>query len=99
MKHLKSGKLLLVVLALSLSACRKDPPPPMDNCLGDGQGGADCLDISGNYYYCDAECMLNRLAFRQDQFANFAAWCYDTKVKNVKPALQAEVRAIREASR
>ena len=78
------GKILFLVLALTASGCGSVPPAiPM--CLGDGMGGADCIEFDGslsrrnerelqNYWMTDAESM-NALV----------SWCYRTAPNQIFP--------------
>src|SRR4051812_30775572 len=89
MQRLHSGKKLLACLGLLLNSCRTSTPPPMDICLGDGFGGADCQLRAGSEmisrcsqnpkgYYCPPSALLNMWMTTETDEASFAKWAYDT---------------------
>ena len=80
------GKLLLVSLGLLLSSCRTDAPPKLSIiCIGDGFGGADCTDSTGNKVYKSPTDLLNFWMTTQVDEANYTSWCYGTTASVVKP--------------
>jgi hypothetical protein len=75
----KTGKLFLVALGLlALSACRDSVPPKIEVCIGDGFGGADCVEADGSKLYKSPSALENYWMTSQPDEANFASWCYDT---------------------
>lgn len=82
-----NGKTLCLVLAL-LTSCRKDHPPEIMICIADGAGGMDC-DIPGvgKVYKAPSE-TENYWATSQEDFAKFAAWCYDTNVEKTEKNME-----------
>lgn len=88
MKHLRNGKTLLVVLSLSLSACRTTRPPSISNCIGDGLGGCDGYDRTGKEIHKAPSELQNWIMFPQPEFAEFAGWCYNIKPEQVREMLE-----------
>lgn len=75
------GVVLCLVAALS-SSCRRDKPPEIILCIGDGLGGADCR-IPGKpetVYWPPSE-LENAWITTQHEMARFAAWCYGVSEK------------------
>lgn len=85
-----AGKRLLVALGclLSLSACRKDPPPKIDIGTGDGFGGANAVLKNGTREYWPPSKLKNAWITNQEDMAAFAAWCYDIDVETARAALE-----------
>lgn len=80
MQLLKLGMILLVSLALlPLSSCRDSTPPKMEICLGDGNGGADCVEADGSRRFRLPSELKNYWMSNQPDMANFTSWCYDTE--------------------
>lgn len=70
-------KLLLAgVLLLTSQGCRKDNPPQITICIGDGLGGMDCILKDGTPKYLAPSETLNMWATTQEDMAAFASWCY-----------------------
>lgn len=90
MQQLKSGKKLLVAiaLALSLSACRKSKPPVIEICIADGFGGADCILADDTKVYKSPSELKNYWLTNQADMAAFSSWCYQANVDTVKKAMQ-----------
>ena len=88
------GGTLCLVLALLLSGCpKKDPPPAIPICIGDGVGGADC-DIPGKKekeYWAPSE-LENAWITTQDGAARLLSWCYGTD----SPLIDSELEAMRQ---
>lgn len=78
MRPRKPGKTLCLALAfLSLNACRSSQPPALSLvCIGDGVGGADCVDHAGNKIYKTPSELLNFWMTTETDEQNFAQWCY-----------------------
>ena len=75
MQQLKHGKWLWPVLALLLSGCpQKSPPPPMEVCIHDGVGGADCVEHDGSKLYRPPSAMANYWCTNQEDEAAYASW-------------------------
>jgi hypothetical protein len=77
MQRLMLGIALLAFLVL-LSSCRKDPPPPIDICEGDGVGGAYCTLSDGSHIQL-LPSQLKRawIIPDQEQAKAFVNWCYN----------------------
>lgn len=91
-RHYKTLAFLVPSLFL-LSGCRDSQPPQLSViCIGDGFGGADCVDSSGNKVYKSPSQLLNYWMTTQGDEANFAGWCYDTN----SSAAQARMAEIQE---
>lgn len=102
------GVMLLVVLGsvLSSGGCRKDSPPRIDICLGDGAGGADCVlregsDLLGKCireergWYCPPSALENAWMTTQGDMEAWSSWCYNTSKKNVRSQMRAIQKAVR----
>lgn len=91
MRRLHFGKRHLVVLALALASCRESVPPKIEICIGDGVGGADCVEADGTQKYRLPSQLLNYWMTNEPDEANFTTWCYDGS----PPATQAAMSAIK----
>lgn len=83
---------LLSLALVSLSSCRTDNPPQIEICEHDGFGGADCnlpTDPPTRVYRAPSELNTYWMT-NQEDFARFAAWCYDTDIKQVKAEMAKE---------
>lgn len=87
MKLLKNGRPLCLALALSFSGCRTSKPPVIEICIGDGAGGANCVESDGSRKYRLPSEMKNYWATNQPDQARFAAWCYDTNEANIETVM------------
>lgn len=93
---------LCVVLALLLSAtsCRKDNPPPLDTCAGDGFGGCDGETWDGKEFSKLPSELLNSFIMPdRAQAVAFLAWCYKVDPKAMEKfiiPIQARFEKIRE---
>lgn len=76
--HIRKSKVSLAALAcLFLFSCRESSPPQLSIiCLGDGFGGADCVDSSGNKVYKSPSQLLNYWMTTEADEQNFSSWCY-----------------------
>lgn len=68
---------LWFLFVLSVASCRGSLPPKIPVCIGDGAGGADCVNEVGEEYYCDAQCLENYWMTTQDGMEKFSNWCYE----------------------
>ncbi len=100
----------MLCLAVATLSCRTSSPPPLDTCLGDGFGGADCslregssllakcVSLANGGYYCPPSATKNMWMTTQEDMRNFAAFCYDVDqsvaASNMK-AMRAEIRSKR----
>lgn len=90
----KPGKLLFPVLLLVLSSCRSSQPPALSIvCIGDGFGGADCVDSGGNKVYKPPSQLVNYWMTTEVDEQNFTTWCYGS---NSSTAVQAGMQNIKE---
>jgi hypothetical protein len=68
---------LLPVCALAMGSCRTDKPPIIGIiCIGDGAGGADCVQAGGAKVYKSPSELKNYWMTTQTDEANFSSWCY-----------------------
>lgn len=80
-----TGKMLCLALAFSLSGCRTDQPPKLSIiCIGDGFGGADCVENGGARTYKSPTDLKNYWMTTETDQANFSSWCYGG---DVRPAM------------
>lgn len=94
MLRLKSGVLLLTVLAF-LSGCRTSTPPKIIVCIADGVGGMDCVDKQGTKYSLLPSQTENMWCTTQEDMAAFSSWCYDTNLRVTESGmrdLEAQIR-------
>lgn len=81
----KLGKLLLVGLGLlALESCRDSVPPAIEICIGNGVGGADCVESSGKKKYRLPSELTNYWMTSQPDMKNFSSWCYDIPADDVQ---------------
>lgn len=92
---LRNGRRLLIGLACFISACRRDLPPKIDICIGDGFGGADCVLKTGEKAYRSPSELKNYWATTQADMAAFSSWCYQASPQ----VIEAQMKAIEEAAR
>ena len=86
MRRLLLGSLLCSALA----SCRTDKPPVISIvCIGDGFGGADCVDSTGAKIYRKPSELLNYWMTTQVDESNFAAWCYQVNPPTAEKQLEA----------
>lgn len=85
---LKIGAMFLVVLALSLSSCRHDTPPSIEICIGDGFGGADCIEKDGSRLYRSPSALKNYWLTNEADEAAYASWCYKTSSTSIEPVMR-----------
>lgn len=79
MLRLKHGKTSLLALGLlALSGCRNSVPPKIEICIGDGVGGADCIEANGAKLYRPPSQLLDYWMTSEPDEANYSSWCYDT---------------------
>lgn len=79
----------VVLAAFLCGSCRNSKPPKISLiCLGDGYGGADCVDPAGNKIYKSPSDLKDFWMTTQVDEANYSAWCYDTSVSNTTKAMQ-----------
>lgn len=92
MQRLRLGNkryLVLVLLLLNISACRNSVPPKIEICLGDGVGGADCIEADGSKLYRTPSMLRNYWMTSEPDESNFSSWCYDTTNATVQAAMNA----------
>lgn len=87
MQQFKHGKQLLLVLALLLASCRQSQPPAIEICLGDGVGGADCIEADGSKLYRLPSQLNNYWMTNQPDMKNFASWCYSASSSQTSDAM------------
>lgn len=80
--------LCLALVFLSLNSCRKSHPPHIEVCLGDGVGGADCVEADGTTRYRLPSELNNYWMTNQPDMQNFSSWCYDTNLKNAAMGME-----------
>ena len=87
MRRRKLGRLLLVALAFPLASCRDSQPPKIEICIGDGFGGADCVEADGSKLYRAPSALTSYWMTSEPDEANFASWCYQTTQQEVDPVM------------
>ncbi len=108
MQLLKNGARLSLLLALLSSGCRKDQPPAIDICIGDGFGGANCTLIFGSplipkctpktdghdgLYWCPPTALGNSWITTEESMKLFSSWCYKTS----PDVVEVQMNQIRES--
>lgn len=97
----------MVVYALAVG-CTTSRPPSVTVCLGDGLGGCDGNDRTGQRISKSpselgpASPTGSWLMMPQPEFAEFAAWCYDVDVKTALVILERATKngdSLREAQK
>lgn len=83
----RRGALLCLGLGLVLPSCRNDAPPRVEVCIGDGFGGADCVETNATQLYRSPSMLKNYWMTGQPDEANFAAWCYGATPAQVTPVM------------
>lgn len=80
---------LAVLLLVALSACRKDQPPRLSViCIGDGVGGASCVDSANKRFYLPPSKLKNYWMTTSVDIANFSSWCYGGAPSDAKEAMK-----------
>lgn len=89
MQQHKLGRLLLASLGLLLlSDCRTSIPPKIEICIGDGFGGADCIEADGTKLYRSPSSLKNYWMTSQPDEANFTSWCYQATPAQTEAGMQ-----------
>lgn len=90
--------LLLSPFLLGAASCpgKKDPPPAIPVCIGDGVGGADCVDPGDKVVYRTSQELRNWWITSPDGIAAFTDWCYGGKMPAaiIEQVLKTEVEKI-----
>jgi hypothetical protein len=86
----------LIPLFLLLSSCRDSTPPVLSIiCIGDGVGGADCVDSTGAQVHKDPSDLLNFWMTTEADEQNFTSWCYDESESKIQNAMRGVKEHIR----
>lgn len=80
------GVWLLAVLVL-LPNCRSSIPPAIEICLGDGVGGADCIERDNTKIYRPPSELKNYWMTNEPDEAAFASWCYNANPDQVQAVM------------
>ncbi len=91
MQHSNTGKALLVagLLSSAFTGCGTIPPAiPM--CLGDGTGGADCVEFDGTPSARAPQDLKNFWMTDQESMNALVSWCYRTEPEALFPVQQTE---------
>jgi hypothetical protein len=88
MPPLRRGNQLLVSLGLLLTSCRDSVPPKIEVCIGDGVGGADCVEADGSQKYRLPSELKNYWMTGQPDMQNFSSWCYDATPSAAQAGMQ-----------
>lgn len=83
------GRLLCLSLGLLLTSCRSSVPPKIEICIGDGFGGADCVEADGTKKYRAPTDLLNYWMTGEADESNYSAWCYQTSASNARAGMRA----------
>lgn len=75
MRLLKNGTMFC--LAIAIASCRGSKPPVIEVCIGDGFGGADCVEADGSKKYRAPSELRDYWMTSEADEQNFASWCYD----------------------
>lgn len=86
-RPLRRGLPPLAILGLLASSCRTSVPPKIEICLGDGFGGADCVETDGTQLYRAPSALKDYWMTNQNDETNFASWCYAVSAEDVRPAM------------
>lgn len=81
------GKMLLVGL-VSLLSCRNSIPPKIEICIGDGFGGADCVEADGTKKYRPPSELLDYWSTNETDMQAFSSWCYDAGMPSTRKSLK-----------
>lgn len=73
----------MLCLAVLLSSCGS-LPPKIPVCIGDGFGGADCVEVDQTKAYRKPSELKNYWMTDQRSMNDFAAWCYRTDPQTVE---------------
>lgn len=85
----RHGKAHCLGLALLLlSGCRSSVPPKIEICIGDGFGGADCVETDGSQLYRSPSSLKNYWMTSQGDEQNLAEWCYATSAVSVSAGMR-----------
>lgn len=84
----KPGVMLCLVLGLLQTSCRTSVPPKIENCINDGVGGGDCVEVDGSQRYRTPSEMKDMWSTNQADLANWAAWCYQADTALVKQSMK-----------
>jgi hypothetical protein len=88
-KRIALSPLMLGTLLSLAQGCRSSQPPPIDICLGDGFGGADCTLSDGSHAYKTPSQLKNSWIIPdQKQAASFTGWCYDIPSDQAQAAME-----------
>ena len=90
--------LLASLLVLSIIGCRTSNPPKIEICIGDGVGGADCIERDGSKLYRVPSQLLNYWMTNQIDETAFSSWCYDTSLQTTESISKTIAREARTAS-
>jgi len=78
-------KLIFIVTLLFLVSC-SSTMPKIDICVGDGYGGADCIDVKRNPYYMLPSQLENFNAFENAELVKYYDYCY-RRIRNENPPI------------
>lgn len=81
------GLLLSVSLALAIPSCRTSLPPKIENCVLDGFGGGDCVEVDESKMYRPPSKMTDYWCTNEPNMASFTSWCYDTSTEVTSRAM------------
>lgn len=84
MLQLRRGMTRFLVLASLLSGCRETFPPKIEVCIGDGFGGADCVEADGAKLYKAPSTLKTYWMTNSSDIANFSSWCYNVPNSSVE---------------
>jgi hypothetical protein len=85
--------LVLVLLALLLTSCRHDSPPPLKMiCLASGTGGMDCHTSDGQNIYLAPSQTTNMWCAKQEDMESFMSWCY----RAPRPLVESHMQDIKD---
>lgn len=86
---------VLLLGALGLASCKSSKPPVIEICIGDGVGGADCVERDNTKVYHPPSELTNYWMTNQADMAAFSSWCYAASNADVVTAMKSTAKEIR----
>lgn len=90
--------LIVFIISFSLS-CRTSKPPGMTVCLGNGAGGADCVDQFGVRSTKLPSELEDFFMLSPSDASAYSSWCFHTTTKLTDPIVKDLLTVMRENQR